>query len=729
MNTCPQCGSPLTHYRKKYCSPACQVKASKNRARATKRAAYEQQFIGVDGEGINLPTGEHRYVMLSVGDETLWKNGEALDHIDCLAFLYGHFRSNPDKRAAYVGFYLGYDFTCWLKTLSEHQATMLFTPRGIASRRRTTTPMPFPVYIGSKWEIDMLGMRRIRFRPHVHNSRRNKCACGYKSDTLPAKNAMEWMHICDVGSFFQTAFVNVIDPTAWHGETPCTPEEFARIVEGKSKRSNTVTLDDMSWFDEMRYYNVLENRILGEVMRIYNAGFVASGINLNKTNFYGPGQAAQQWLNAQASPDTRITHDEIAEIVPLDVINKWRQSYYGGRFEIFYHGMVPGIVLEYDIQSAYPHAIRSLPCLCAATEWRSGGHTELTLVHATVTGASRRVGALPHRTANGSIIYPRKTRGWYREAEIEAARTAGLIAMVEIHESLTPVSSCNHPPPFAALADLFLQRLQVGKATPHGKALKLVYNSTYGKMAQSLGTPKFANPIYASMITSACRMRLLEAVGTHPQGQTSVVMMATDGIYFDAVHPDMPTKETNIPQLGAWECDTKSNLTLMKPGVYWDDKARVAIAEGKSAKLKSRGISGRALQEHITAIDEHFVKLTRRQVTGLPTIKLQTPFSIVSPRLALARGKWHTAGKVEYDVTRTDSAVVQPKRENARPIRPGLLVSWTPDNRSADSWDSHPYTKMFGFDIDGNPNVDDELFSPDGPSLDISQQALMEVTQ
>lgn len=728
MRTCPVCAVDMTtaHYRKRYCSQACQRKASRNRARTIARETYEQSFVGVDGEGINLPNGEHRYVMLSVGNDTLWHHGEPLTHKPILEFLYAHFMANPDKRAAYVGFYLGYDFTNWFKDLPEHEARMLFTTAGIARRKRKNTPMPFPVYTRTGWELDMLGMKRLRFRPHIHVSKRGRCGCGYMGECR-SKNDHPWHYVCDVGSFFQTSFVQVLDPEGWHGEAPCTQAEFDQIVAGKGKRSDKVTLDDLSWYPEMRDYNVLENRLLGEVMRIYSSGFDVLGVKLGKTNFYGPGQAAQQWLNIQARNGAVITHDQIAELVPSSIIDKWRRSYYGGRFELFQHGTIPGMVWEYDIQSAYPDAIRNLPCLCRG-EWVSitdaTSDDPLALVNATVTGSNDYIGPLSYRSKNGAILYPIRVTGWYRMAEINAGLNAGLVANVEVHDGVTLARRCEHGPPLAALADLFAERIRVGKATPHGKALKLIYNSCYGKMAQSLGEPKYANPIYASIITSDCRIRLLQAIGSHDNPQ-SLVMTATDGIYFSERHPRMPTE--NVEMLGEWEVGIKANLTLMKPGVYWDDKARAAIKEGKSAKLKSRGINGRALQEHIAQIDDDFRALTRGETHSLPTIVINTPFSIVSPRLALARGKWDTAGKVEYDRERRDAAVIAPKRSNPRPIGNGLLLSSVVD--MGDDHESYPYSKRFGFNADGEQIFDEEMFTPDGIANDAFISAFWEMAK
>ena len=715
------------HYRRRYCSRECQVTATRNRTQKRRRANYVQKFVGIDGEGINLPTGEHRYVMLSCGGETLWKNGDALTHDDCFQFLYQCFLAEPDPKTVYVGFYLGYDFTMWLKDITAHEATMLFSPAGIAKRRRKKSPLPFPVYLGSRWEIDMLGMKRLRFRPHVHNSRKSdKCACGYQPSPfdppMRENNDAQWLYICDVGSFFQTSFVNVLDPTAWKGEAPCSAVEYAAIVEGKSKRANSVTLESLEWVESMRQYNVLENRLLAEVMRIYSQGFDALGVKLNKTSYFGPGQAAQQWLTAQAKAGAIIEREKLAELLSPVIVDYWRQSYYGGRFEIFYHGTHTGTSYEYDIQSAYPHAIAQLPCLCnvrwAQGKFPTGWNNPLTLVYCTVTSAGN-IGALPHRLHSGSIVYPKVTTGWYRAREIQAAQLAELVSHVEVHKMVVGEQRCNHTPPLAKLANLFEERIRVGKSTPHGKALKLIYNSCYGKFAQSVGEPRYGNPIYASMITSECRIRILSAIGSHPTAQRDLLMIATDGIYFATQHPTMPTE--NVERLGDWESSTKSNLTLMKPGVYWDDKARDAIKAGKDAKLKSRGISGKALQKQLGDIDEQF----RGYISGdnpLPTIRLESPFSIVSPRLALARRKWSTAGNVTYNLVRTDSAVIAPKREGMEPVTETLFRSFIRDNSNLPSWDTKPYEKTFGY---GEEVINDEYFTPDGHAITLAQSDLL----
>src|SRR5256885_2291208 len=120
------------------------------------------KFVGIDGEGVNLPNGEHRYVLLGIGNDQI-ENANGLSWKDCFTFLYDHFETGT----AFVGFYLGYDFTQIFRSLPEHRAHILFTQEGKALRRhRIKGKPPFPVeYEG--WQFDLLGMKRLRIRPKL----------------------------------------------------------------------------------------------------------------------------------------------------------------------------------------------------------------------------------------------------------------------------------------------------------------------------------------------------------------------------------------------------------------------------------------------------------------------------------------------------------------------------------------------------------------------------------
>jgi hypothetical protein len=687
IRSCTGCGRTFEteDFRRQKCQKNCQrSSASANAARLARREAHAVDFIGVDGEGVTRADGRHDYVMLSVGQDTLTRpDGGPLNHEEIFAFLWNCYRKNPN--AAYVGYFLGYDFTKWLRSLPEDRARMLFTKEGIAKRRRTSSggnPTPFPVYVGP-WELDMLGMRRFKLRPAGGSKRRS------------------WLTICDAGSFFQTSFLNAIDPKRW-GTSLVDPADHALITEGKQRRA-VAQLDE-----KMTAYNLAENRALSALMTQLNDGFTAAGVRLQRSQWFGPGQAAQAWLNSAKAP----TSEQIYAIVPAWAIDAARATYFGGWFEIMAHGLIPGPTYEYDLNSAYPWVMSTLPCLLHGT-WtqgkgkapgtvrRTGGSTALLARYATVSGNDPHIGAMLHRVSSSQILRPGKTKGWFWDHELKAARRAGLINQIETH-SWVHYAPCDCPPPLAAIADLYQLRLSVGKNTAAGIAMKLIYNSMYGKFAQSVGSPKYANPVYASLITAGCRTAILDAIATHPRKSAAVVMVATDGVYFTSEHP---TLDLDDARLGAWSRSTKQNLSLFKPGVYWDDSARRLLAAGKSPKLRSRGISARDLGAEVTRIDQMWADFetswTSQQPDdgfAWPHVDVTVNFSITSPALALSRGKWKTCGQVTTDDTVSQSADPSMKRSTRILDFDSGYIRTQPHSRCK-VLESTPYEGTFGEQI------------------------------
>lgn len=684
VRTCPRCNTEFIpsspKSRQVYCGRKCQKKTSKNKARSEEREEHAVQFIGVDGEGVTGPDGIHRYVLFSVGDYALHDNGGELSFDDILSHIWTVHDEQPN--AAFVGFYLGYDFTEWTKSLPEHRARMLYTDEGKAKRSRKASggnTIPFPVRWGH-WEFDILGMKRFKFR---------------------LRGSTEWVYVCDVGPFFQSSFVKAIDPSKWDSPI-CTEEEYAIIVEGKARRS------DAEFDRTMIRYNETENMVLAKLMNRLNAGFVSADVRLNRQQWMGPGQAAQAWMKNIACP----TGDEIRETVPSEALEMAIASYYGGWFEIFGHGHIPGLSYEYDINSAYPYIISQLPCLLHG-RWENGmgdvPDAPYILARVYYQGSDNRVGGMPFRTRQGNIRRPSQGIGTYWVHELEASISAGLIDSFEIFEwwAYWP---CDCEQPLGSIRDLYQKRLEVGKNSPEGIALKLVYNSAYGKMAQSVGQPRYANPLYASLITAGCRTQILQAIASHPTGTKDLLMVATDGVYFRTPHTGLTLSGTT---LGEWDETEKKNLTLFMPGMYWDDKSRAAISSGGTPVLKSRGVNAGDLARVITAIDKKF-----RRFDGVtfPTIELKVNFAMVSPKLALARGKWDTCGMVMEDGKRTLNAFPGTKRE------PWSLyqdngVWWSYPHQPPEAVESKPYDRRFG----GNT---DEILTPDGDDLSLLSEAL-----
>lgn len=653
------CGVTFKPLRKNqaFHSQECQRDHTRNAARADRRAST-LQFIGVDGEGVNLNDGSHRYVMLSVGDDTLF-SATGLEHNRIFDFLYAAFERNPYH--VFEGFYLGYDFSQWLKSLPEDLARSLYDPK-LRTLRVGKTRIIKPVEVDG-WQIDIIATKRFKLRP-----------VGKK----------RWMYVCDGGSYYQSSFLTAINPAYWP-KPIVSGEEFAELVSGKDSRGDILSETDLTWdgpiMTAMREYNTLENRALSRVMHELAAGYESVGIKPGRDAWYGPGSAAQAWIRSLDVP-TPLLREDVCKVVTSEQWQSAQNSYYGGHFETFMHGIIPGETYEYDIQSAYPDTIRRLPCICQGLSEDEAP----TFAHISAIGSDPALGPLPHRNDKGAITSPHLIKGWYPWEEIRAAQRAGLIDRLNYHQFLG-IRPCEHPPPFAILADLFALRLSVGKNSAQGRAIKLVLNSVYGKLSQTVGAAKYSNPVYAALITGGCRTAILNAIATHPNKASELVMIATDGVFFRTPHPGL---DLTPSILGGWERNIHSNLTIMKPGMYWNDATRDAIANDEVVKIKSRGVSGSVLAGNIGELDDAFAAMTCE--ADLPTIRQVVPFSFTSAKLALQQGKWERAGLIAYDKPRIESAQIGPKRRNL--YRDGDV--WRSEPGLPENPESYPYQKDFG---------------------------------
>lgn len=652
MYICQHCSGIIYSRRRNanYCSRECQHEATHNTARAEKRAEGLIEFIGVDGE--SRPDGNtNKYHILSVGNATLYRNGDKLEFPDICSFLYDQFQLNPS--ASYVGFYLGYDFTYWLQSLPAERAKMLFRSELRARTRSGNNRIPFPVeYLG--WEFDLLGMKRFKLRP---------------------QGSQSWMYICDVGPFFQSSFLKALDPSKWPIPV-CSPEEYEIIVEGKNARGQETQTDE-----EMIRYNLLENSLLSRLMDRMREGYKLMNIKIPARNWYGPGAAVGVWLNNINAPVAPKRETELEDAL--------RATYYGGRFEITAHGPV-GTLYEYDINSAYPDAMSGLPDEGGTWLHNNGDlNHDYCLVKAEIFGLSDWLGPVPHRERSGkSVCYPHRVRGWYWAHEIRAAYEAGLISDMSFIETWRYIPGTSHKP-FAELRNLYDIRVQVGKDTPQGKAIKLVYNSGYGKVAQSVGEPKFGNVLYASLITSHCRTKILDAITSHPKGPEAVAMIATDGIYFTSPHNGLQLSDT---ELGKWSYAKRSGMFLIKPGMYFDDQG----------KVKSRGIGNRDLNRSRDLIRETWAQWDQHPKEW-PKFEVTPDFLVISPRAAAHRGTWDLCGTVSTEPfthsfdPRTKRFYQYPLTKTKNVVRTTIMpCSRTALREGVDVVDSTPYDKRFG---------------------------------
>lgn len=675
-----------------------------NTGRSRRKRNAEFEFIGIDGEGAGFEK-DHRYVLLGCGEQYI-ENIDGISWKQAFEFLYGVFQEHPS--AAFVGFFLSYDFTQILKSLPEERARMLLTEKGINARKRKRSggnTKPFPVrYDG--WEFDMLPGRRLQIRPQ-------SCDCDERRGRKCTHSKFQWMYICDSGPFWQTSLLNAINPRNWKFPI-VSDQEYAQLEEGKAQRSMTLA-EYIENRERVIKYNQLENNVLVRIMNELRQGFTAIGVNLSKDKWFGPGQAAAAWFQKNGVPRRNV----IEERIPAQFLESARKSYFGGWFEIFAHGIVPGNSHEYDINSAYPYIIANLPCLLHGRysygsgrpiSVESGKRQCYTLVYARVYGNDENVGALLNRSKEGRIRRPKVTEGWYWQSEVIAAQKAGLVEKVEYKE-WARYEPCDCPNPIRGFRDLYQHRLRVGKDSILGKSSKLVYNSGYGKFAQSSGSSPYGNWVYASLITAGCREMILNAIATHPNKSESLLMVATDGVFFDSIHPDLPISKN----LGEWDYTERSNLTLFKPGVYWDDSSRKAIRDGNPVGFKARGVNARDFARHIGAIDKKFLdvidpvpefkvklyegkKITAYAETPWPSIEFPVGFNMVSVKTALNQGHWGSAGETKVNlIVRQDSDPID-KRMNPKfdPIKNRIRTQ--PLEIDDDEIVSMPYQKNYGLE-------------------------------
>lgn len=484
-------------------------------------------WIGLDGEGFGRDP--HCYTLLA------WSNadGSRSAHIQdsrglstwrCLEFLLA-----IPKEARIAGFYLHYDWTKMLTDLSNRALYELFRPE-LRARPKDEGAGFSPV----KWrhyELDYLA-RRMR-----------------------VKRGKKTRDVWDLGSFYQCPFVEALD--RWNVGTPAERKLVRSMKQKRSKFSRAEAA-------KVREYNSLECRLLAELAEKLDTAHQNVGLPLKV--WHGPGSSAgvalKRWGIKKKRGDT-----------PPAVAHAALCAYFGGRFERREQKIVPlPRGKAYDIISAYPAGTIDLPCLeHAQWHWTEKESVALRAEQACVRYSlertkNRRVwGPLPCRLANGNIVFPRSgSRGW---TWLEEYRAAKAWSQVRFLGAWVLRRKCNCQP-FAGMQELFDRRAKVGRKTGEGLTLKLCVNSVPGKLSQNSGNAPFRQRVWAGMITSDTRARILRVLAKH---DARVLAVATDGILADR-DLGLETGEG----LGDWEVSDFEDLVLVRPGIYWTKESTKA---------------------------------------------------------------------------------------------------------------------------------------------------------
>lgn len=543
-----------------------------------------RRWIGVDGEG--LGRAPHRYYLLACSDGDAIERRKGLRTIACLNFLLK--LGTRDVNVA--GYFLSYDWTMILRDLPNDSIHSLLRPE-----------------LRARPKDEGGGFTRIKwkgFRLH------------YLAGAMWIRKDDRRVTVWDLGKYSQGPFVDALK------EWDLAADVRDQIARMKKRRSA------FSWRDrkQIKAYCLSECRALAELAEKIRDAHDDAGIKPRA--WHGPGSTAGALLKRE-----RI-NEKLGPPLPPEVRRAAQIAYVGGRAEISCNGRIDRPVYELDIASAYPDQASRLPCL---EHGRWGKTRSVRAMRAATTaivcGDIDRVrsdwGPLPVRLESGAIVYPcAGARGyWYRdEWDLSVRAFKGL----RFDHAYVYYTDCDCRP-FGFIPELFAHRLAIGKKTGAGRVIKLALNSVYGKLAQRVGPAQYASWVWAGLITSGTRARLLEHLVAHDRFD-SVLMMATDGIYTtEKIAVDL------TPRLGGWErVEHPGGLTLVRPGIYWTpDGVLRARGLGRDNAQAALEVFGSAL-----ASGEQRVQLPDRTVFGGARLMIRRSPAGVYTR-SERYGQWH----------------------------------------------------------------------------------------
>jgi len=564
-----------------------------NRRRGnTRPTAWETgEFVAIDGEGFSegeefrieiessghVYTGkDHYYAYLSASDGShIYTSSSRLRLCECLDFLFDIRERNA--KAIIVAFGGSYDITQFCAfDLDIAQIKQLL--------RKTDD--------GRSLDIDLGGYQyRLEYRPRkcFTAKRWPEGARKYERDKRGdwKLTPHETIQVWDVWGFFQDSFIGVLKK--W---VPGDPD-FEFISRMKGERS----VFARSEIDEIARYNAAELRCLVKVMNKVRDALNDLGIKI--TRWDGAGSVAAAMMAKHK------VRSHLASL-PDDVFDAARVAYSGGHIEVCKLGYYSGKVHHYDVNSAYPNIFRRLPSL-ASGHWISSSHVDppegFTLVELRFEFEhDMPFYPLFFRCSNGSIIYPRRGRGWYWGPEFEAAKAyaqafgARTFDVIRWHHFVGDGTR-----PFSWVEDIYYRRQQyieeakaTGQVSGPEMIIKLGTNSLYGKCCQQVGArydakgelrlPPYFSLAWGGYVTAGCRAMLMFAAIEDPG---AIIAFATDGLFstrpLDLYCP--PRKE-----LGAWEYKTHDGITMVMPGVYW-------LHDGETVRHYSRGFDKQEMSD------------------------------------------------------------------------------------------------------------------------------------
>lgn len=565
-----------------------------------KSAAMKKEIIALDGEGggtDDLCRQNYQLLCAASSDgwrDDLYRDGERLTTTECFEFIL----SLPPGKT-YIGYYFGYDVTQILRDIDG------VTLQKIFDKNR---PYKSNYIYWNEYGIDYKPSQYFRVcRLDLHPKRK------------PIKGTART--IDEVGTFFQKPFVEVLRDRGIGDK-----KIVDMIAATKDRRGEFGTISDRE-----RKYCHAECELLAMLMEDYRLS--CSDVGTVPRLWRGPGHIAARLHELHKTPKRNDRKR------PATVDRAARSAYYGGRTEVTTIGRAEGPIYCHDINSAFAAQLPKLPCPIHS-KWRKFraepiDRNGLYLADIQFTHPEdQHLCGFPVRLS-GRLLWPRMGCGEYWQPEIDAALQAGASVTEWLGGyQLVPHCDCR---PFDWVADLYKRRVAMGRDR-RGHPLKLGLSSLYGKFVQRVGGAPYQDYVIGGLITAYTRAALIDAYRDNPR---DVLMIATDAIYSRA-----PLPVHLGDGLGQWRVETRDDLFIVQPGVYW--------SRSSEALPRTRGVPRSAIIGHrgeFEALWRSYIAAGAPSVPGPPELRIFVD-AFIGSRFAAAQGKPELSGAWYRDLRR-----------------------------------------------------------------------------
>lgn len=539
--------------------------SSTAKRRGIKKCKFDvAHFIAWDGEGLDLSETLQVYGLFANSELDYIIDTEGLSTKSCLEFLTSN---RYPKNCIHVCFGASYDVNMILWDLPEDLLRKLH--KG-------------DEYV--QWDIYELEYRprksfTIRkFKTEERDGVVYKIFNRKKKKFIFERTVTLW----DVFGFFQARFIDVLKDWTKNTEYEQKYSQAIIDIENGKDRRGSFSVKEVESF--VLPYCLKECEALKDIMGILHTYLKQAGLKLARWDGAGAVAAATLKLY-NVKPHIRIGEKFEQEPYSQDIIEAAECAYFGGWIEAYLFGDIRQRVYHYDLCSAYPSVTRELLSLSMG-HWKTKKYGNWLPLEKVISKLEKLpsywlahirwengplYGPNPFSWRNrlGTVSRPMFGQGWQWYGEILSAYKLFPNMKVYIDQIHYFIPDENCVKPFAFIDDMYKYRRLLKE---QGNGLQMVYklamNSIYGKLAQSLGyneerdiKPPYHCILYAGIITSETRRKILEAVMQKPH---AIISIATDGIYsLEPLDLDIGTN------LGQWEFTLHDDMTLVQPGFYW----------------------------------------------------------------------------------------------------------------------------------------------------------------